>query len=166
MVFGFTNRAVQGIAELERALTLDRNLAGAHALIGQNKLLLGRAEETESHVQEALRLSPRDPWTYTCLLIAGLAKCVLGRPDEAASWLRRSVDSNRNYSLSRFILAGALANVGRMDEARSEVAAGLALDPQFTVAGFRSSAWSDNPVYLGQLTNILEGLRKAGVPEG
>jgi TolB-like protein len=46
MVLGFTNRAVQSIAELDRALTLDRNLAGAHALIGQSKLLIGRGEET------------------------------------------------------------------------------------------------------------------------
>jgi hypothetical protein len=40
MVLGFTNRAVQSVAELDRALTLDRNLAGAHALIGQSKLLM------------------------------------------------------------------------------------------------------------------------------
>jgi TolB-like protein/class 3 adenylate cyclase len=64
MVLGFTNRAAQGIAEYERALALDRNLAGAHALIGQNKLFIGRAEESEAHVLEALRLSPRDPWAY------------------------------------------------------------------------------------------------------
>jgi TolB-like protein/class 3 adenylate cyclase len=31
MVLGFTNRAAQGIAEYERALALDRNMAGAHA---------------------------------------------------------------------------------------------------------------------------------------
>ena len=67
MVLGFTNRAAQGIAEYERALALDRNLAGAHALIGQNKLFIGRAEETEAHVLEALRLSPRDPWAYIWL---------------------------------------------------------------------------------------------------
>ena len=30
----FTNRAIQGIAECERALALDRNLANAHAAIG------------------------------------------------------------------------------------------------------------------------------------
>jgi hypothetical protein len=35
-------------------LGLDRNLAGAHALIGQNKLFIGRAEESEAHVLEAL----------------------------------------------------------------------------------------------------------------
>jgi tetratricopeptide (TPR) repeat protein len=37
MILGFTNRAAQGIAEYERALALDRNLAGAHALIGQKQ---------------------------------------------------------------------------------------------------------------------------------
>ena len=36
MVLGFANRAVQSIAELDRAVTLDRSLAGAHALIGQS----------------------------------------------------------------------------------------------------------------------------------
>jgi hypothetical protein len=74
MVLGFPNRAVQSIAELDRALTLDRNLAGAHALIGQSKLFIGQAEETEAHVQEALRLSPRDPWVYTFFIIVGLVE--------------------------------------------------------------------------------------------
>jgi TolB-like protein/class 3 adenylate cyclase len=106
MVLGFTNRAVQSIAELDRALTLDRNLAGAHALIGQSKLLIGRGEDTEAHVHEALRLSPRDPWVYTFFIIIGFAKSLLGRPEEAISWLRRSIESNRNYSLSHFTLAG------------------------------------------------------------
>src|SRR5277367_5553314 len=46
-VYIFTKRAVQGIAECERALALDRNLAQAHALIGQGKIFIGRAEETE-----------------------------------------------------------------------------------------------------------------------
>jgi hypothetical protein len=41
-----TNRAVQGIAELERALMLDRNLAPAHAAIGWGKYIIGRSAET------------------------------------------------------------------------------------------------------------------------
>ena len=43
------------LPEAERALALDRNLANAHALIGSGKTFAGRAEETEAHVQEALR---------------------------------------------------------------------------------------------------------------
>ena len=80
-------------------------MAGAHALIGQNKLFIGRAEETEAHVLEALRLSPRDPWAYIWRLTAGFAACLLGRNEEAASWFRQSIEANRNFALCRFIYA-------------------------------------------------------------
>ena len=56
----WTNRASQGIRECERALELNRNLAGAHAEIGAAKRHLGQAEDTEAHIQEALRLSPHE----------------------------------------------------------------------------------------------------------
>ncbi len=69
-----TNRASQGVASCERALDLDRNLAVAHAQIGDGKLLLGQPEETEGHIQEALRLSPRDPHVYLWCMFAALAK--------------------------------------------------------------------------------------------
>jgi hypothetical protein len=52
----YTARAAQGIVECEQALALDRNLAPAHAGIGIAKNILGRGEETEAHIQEALRL--------------------------------------------------------------------------------------------------------------
>ena len=55
-----TKRAAEGIAECEHALALDRNLAHAHAIIGFGKIFIGRAEETEAHIAEAVRLaSPR-----------------------------------------------------------------------------------------------------------
>jgi hypothetical protein len=53
-------RADQGIAECEHALAIDRNFAGAHIWIGISKYLSGRNDETEAHVLEALRISPRD----------------------------------------------------------------------------------------------------------
>ena len=165
IVLGFTNRAAQGVAECERASALDRNLPGAHALLGQNKLLMGRAEETEAHVREALRLSPHDPWVYIWLLAGGYAACLLGRDEEAATWFRRSIEANRNYALCRFVYAAALANIGQIQEARSQVAAGLALDPHFTIANFQSAVWSDNPVYLEQCGRVIEDLRRTGIPE-
>ncbi|MBV8091773.1 MAG: hypothetical protein JO110_00785, partial [Acetobacteraceae bacterium] len=58
----YSNRAAQGIAECERALAIDRNLADAHAMIGMGKNFGGRNQETEAHVLEALRISPRDTW--------------------------------------------------------------------------------------------------------
>jgi tetratricopeptide (TPR) repeat protein len=73
-----TRRARQGIAECEHALELNRNLANAHSAIGYGKILIGRAEETEAHIAEALRLSPRDMAAYSWMDFAGFAKVHLG----------------------------------------------------------------------------------------
>ena len=64
----FSNRVVEGIAECERALAIDRNLASAHALIGGAKYRAGRNDETEAHVLEALRISPRDTYAWGWML--------------------------------------------------------------------------------------------------
>jgi tetratricopeptide (TPR) repeat protein len=163
----FTRRAAQGIAECEHALALDRNLASAHSIIGRGKIFVGHAEETDAHVAEALRLSPRDTMAHIWMGIAGLAKLQLGDYEQAVAWLRRAIEANRNYPIANFNLAAALAQLGRMDEARSAVKAGLALNPAFAISGVRAgwTAMSDYPAYLAQLEPIFDGLRKAGVPE-
>jgi TolB-like protein/class 3 adenylate cyclase/Tfp pilus assembly protein PilF len=160
-----TKRAVQGIAECERALALDRNLAAAHALIGFAKSHIGRAEETEAHIRETLRLSPRDTFAYLWMGVGGVAKLLLGRDEEAAKRFYRVLEINRNYPRAYFWLAAALAHLHRLDEAQSMVRAGLALDPTFTVRRFNAAALSDNPIYLAQRGRVTEGMRKAGVPE-
>ena len=165
LVLGFTKRAEQAMAHCERALALDRNLAAAHGMMGLYLVLLGRAEEAEAAVQEALRLSPRDPWAFAWVWSVGMAKSFLDRPEEAVVWLRRSLDSNRNYPPTHFYLAAAFAQLGRPDEARSSVNAGLALDQRFTLERFRLSAESDNPIYLASRERLIDHLRQAGVPE-
>jgi TolB-like protein/class 3 adenylate cyclase/Flp pilus assembly protein TadD len=163
----FTKRAAQGVAECEHALALDRNLANAHAQIGFGKILIGRAEETEAHVAEALRVSPRDTTAYIWMTNVGVAKNHLGSHEQAVAWCRRAIEANRNYPLPHFVLGVALAHLGRLDEARSAVKAGLALNPAFAVSRARAlwAAMSDDPTYLAQRETILDGLRKAGVPE-
>jgi len=165
-VKNFTNHASEAIAEFERALVLDRNNAVAHGHIGLAKIFFGRSEETEGHIQEALRLSPRDPLAYTWAVFAGMAKLHLGKDEEAAAWLRRSIEFNRNYSTAHFYLAASLAHRGKLDDARAVAAVGFTLDPTFTIRRFRDSGSSDNPVYLAARERAIEGLRKAGIPEG
>jgi TolB-like protein/class 3 adenylate cyclase/Tfp pilus assembly protein PilF len=160
-----TNRASQGVRQCERALDLDRNMAVAHAQIGDGKLLLGQPEETEAHIREALRLSPRDTHVYLWCMFAGLAKFQLGREEEAVVWLRRSIEADRNYPSSHFILAAALARIGRLAEARSEARAGLAINPTFTIARFRTGVLSDDPSVAAGWERYVDGLRTAGVPE-
>ncbi len=162
----YTDRAALGIAECGRALVLDRNLANAHAFIGLAKHFLGRSVETETHINEALRLSPHDPTAFRWMLFAGFAKLHLGADAEAVAWLRRSIEANRNYSIPHFVLAAALALLGARDEASAAMQDGLNLDPNFTVSGFCAKAPSDNPTFLAKRKRVYEGMRIAGVPEG
>ena len=112
-VYLTSKRALQGIAEYEHALTLDRNLAFAHANIGAGKIFVGRAEQTEAHIIEALRLSPRDTMAYLWMNSAGIAKIHLGLWEEAVPWCRRAIEANRNFWHPHLVLGDALAGLGR-----------------------------------------------------
>ncbi len=162
-----TKRGAQGIAQCEHALALDRNLATAHSIVGMGKVFIGRAEETEAHINEALRLSPRDTMAYSWMNVAGIAKNHLGLWEQAVAWFRPAIEANRNFAHPHFVLGGALAHLGRLDEARSAVKAGLALNPAFSMSRARANwtAMSDDPTYLAQNDRFYEGMRKAGVPE-
>jgi len=159
-----TNRVPEGIAESEQALALDRNLANAHANIGVAKYMLGRGTETEAHVQEAFRLSPRDTLSCRWMWFIGTAKLLLSADAEAVVWLRRSIEANRNLPIAHLYLASALALLGSLGEARAVARGGLALDPSFTLRRFQTK--SNNPTLLAGGERILEGMRLAGVPEG
>jgi TolB-like protein len=163
----FTRRAEEGIAECEHALALDRNLANAHSIIGIGKIFIGRAEEAEAHIGEALRVSPRDTMAYNWMAFAGLAQLHLGSWEQGVAWFRRAIEANRNYPLPYFWLAAALAQLGRLDEARLAVKGGLALNSTFAIsrARFAWTAIINNPTHLAQLEPIFEGMRRAGVPE-
>ena len=152
---------------VEHALELDRNLAHAHATIGLGKIYIGRAEETEAYIADALRLSPRDTMAYIWMTFTGMAKNCLGSWEQAVAWLRRAIEANRNYPVAFFHLAAALGQLGRLDEAHSAVTAGLALNPAFAISRARANwtAQSDDLSHLAQLEPIFDGLRKARLSE-
>jgi TolB-like protein/class 3 adenylate cyclase/Flp pilus assembly protein TadD len=164
-IYNVTNRHAQAIAECEQALAIDRNLADAHAVIGMAKFYRGRASETEGHILEAFRLSPRDIFAHRWMQFAGSAKFQLGADTEAIDWFRRSIEANRNAPLTHFALAAALALQGTLDEARKAVAAGLALNPGFTIRRSRESRPSDDPLFLAGRERLYKGMSLAGVPE-
>jgi tetratricopeptide (TPR) repeat protein len=96
-----------------------------------------------------------------------MAKLHLGSFEQTVAWCRRAIEANRNYPRAYFELAAALAQLGRIDDAQSAVKAGLALNPTYTISRARAlwTAMSDDPMYVAELERMLEGLRKAGVPE-
>jgi TolB-like protein len=160
-----TRRAERGIMECERALGLNPSLASAHAMLGLAKYLLGQGEETESHVEEALRLSPLDTFAYLWMLFAGVAKIQTEEYAKAVEWLRRSIDTNPNSPWAYFHLGAALQLSGKAAEARAETQAGLLLDPTFTTERYRSLAFSDHRRYLTIRELTIEALQATGIPK-
>lgn len=170
MLMGFaqvyTNRGGAGIAEFERALTLDPSLAEAQAGLGYALMVNGRADEADAHEREALRLSPRDPYAFAWVAWQALAKLLLGHNEESAALLGQSIELNRSFPFSHLYLAAALQLMGRREEARKEAGIALQINPKLSIGLFRATAPSDNSVYLKQRELVLEALLAAGIPEG
>jgi tetratricopeptide (TPR) repeat protein len=101
------------------------------------------------------------------MTFVGIAKNHLGSHEQAVAWCRRAIEANRNLPSTNFQLGVALAHLGQLDEARSAVKAGLALNPAYSISRARAAwtAMSGSPTHLTQLEPIFEGMRKAGVPE-
>lgn len=160
-----TNRGIEGIAEAERALVFNPNLASAHALIGLAKLVNGHPEETEAHEPEALRVSPHDTDANIWMAYIALGNLFLGDDEAALAAYRRAFEINQNYPIGHFLQAAAFAELDRIDKARAAVRVGLALNPGFTIRRYRTGAQSNNPDFLKRREQTIISMRKAGVPE-
>ncbi|MET4257830.1 TolB-like protein/class 3 adenylate cyclase/tetratricopeptide (TPR) repeat protein [Bradyrhizobium sp. S3.12.5] len=161
-----TNRVAHGTAECERALALDPNLADAYEMLGVAKNYMGCAADTEAHINEALRLSPRDISAFRWMNTAGFSKLLIAADAEAAVWFARGIEANRNYPLLHFGYAATLALLGRLDEAQVAVKAGLALDPGFTIRRVKSAPVIGEAAFVTGIKRIVKGMHIAGVPEG
>jgi TolB-like protein len=151
--------------ECELAISLDRNFAWARAMLGLIKVRLGQAQETEAHVAEAFRLSPREPLSFYWYLFLGIADLYIGRFDRAIERLRKSIELGRDFGIAHYYLAAALALAGHETDAAAAGAEGCRLIPGFSIRKFRSYSNGTNATFLAQRERVIEGLRKAGVPE-
>ena len=159
-----THRPDRGILECERALQLNSSLATAHAMLGLAKYPVGKGEDTERHVQEALRLSPLDSFAYLWMLFAGVAKIQADEFEDATMWLKRSIDTNTNSPWAHFHLGVALYLMDCLPEAQTAVQTGLRLDPDFTTERYGSFAASEDKRYVGIRERTIRALKACGVP--
>ena len=159
-----TRRANEGIAGCEHALDLDRNLAHAHSLIGFGKLFIGRAEETEAHTAEALRLSPRDPRAFNWTGYAGISKIDLGSWEQAVAWFRRAIEANRNFPHTIFSWPPPWRTSARLNEARPAATAGLRAQPDLRNLP-RPRRWraiSDHPTFWPNSSPVRRHAQSGG----
>jgi adenylate cyclase len=160
---GLVGQREQMIGALERAVQLNPNNASLYGYLGFALSYTGRADEAISHLEKAMRLSPKDQWFYMWLTGMGFAHFSEGRYEAAVDWTSRSVRLNADNELAYRSLAASYAQLGRLDEARAAAEEELRLDPDLTIAKVRSQNTSTPSNFLERW---LDGLRKAGLPEG
>ncbi len=154
------------IAEEETAIALDPNNARAHGLGGFGKMFVGRAEDGLTGVETALRLSPRDPhvpwWQFFMCALHGH----LAHDEQAIPWCEKAVAGLPGVFFPLVHLAAANAWAGHDKEAKEAAAQLLKVYPGFTAQALAGIHISDDPTFNARYQHIVEGVRKAGVPEG
>jgi TolB-like protein/Flp pilus assembly protein TadD len=142
----------------------------AYRELGLNKLYLGETLEAAGWFRRADRVAPRDPMRWTWLQGLGRALMQLGQDAEAAAVLRQVVDSNPGWARGKALLAASEALAGNVDCARRHLAEYAARNPGMTIGKFADEHASVplaavSPTYRRENEHILEGLRRAGMPD-
>ena len=151
------------IAEFQTSVELNPNLAQAHCGLGDSLAYAGRLDESTSCFEEAVRLSPHDPYRWGFLMYGSLAHLFSKRHELAAEWAEKAVRVPNSHYWANAALVAALGHLNRPDEARSAVVDLLRRRP-----GFSCSFAKDHLFYLkdsAQIEHYVDGLRDAGVPE-
>ena len=125
------------------------------------------AAEVQSNIEQSccsivpvrFRGGPVDPLIY--LAFGGIASALieLGRFDKAIVAGKKAQRLNPAYQIPYRCLASAFAHLGRDAEAREAAAQLLEVDPAFTLSSWIARGGQSNS------TLMIEGLRKAGLPE-
>lgn len=161
-VLSFLKRRFAEAMDLfDQALALNPSSALAWARSATTLAYLGRGEEALERVRNACQLSPYDRHSFTYHTTSGTAALVCGRYDEAVGWLGKARRANPQYRAALRMLAAAQALNGDLAEARALGQELLETDPSFSVATFGS--WY--PMQQPHLGRLLDGLRRAGLPE-
>ncbi|MGY8685664.1 adenylate/guanylate cyclase domain-containing protein [Bradyrhizobium sp. UFLA05-153] len=143
----------------DRAVALNPNSFGAWSARGWVCRAAGLPQEAVQSFERAIRMNPIDPLIHPSFVGMGIALIELRRFDEAIVAGKKAQRQKSSYWPAYCGLASAFAHLGREAEAREAVARLLEFDPAFTIAAFIARGGQSNAKLL------IEGLRKAGLPE-
>jgi adenylate cyclase len=152
-----SHRPGEGLAAAQAGLAINPNFVMLFLPRIEAELSLGRFEQAKADAQQAMRLSPRDPFIGSFHHLMGLAELSLGRTDAAGDQFGQAIDLGYRVYTVYGDLAALYANVGKMDQAKVALADARRLNPKLTVKW-----WTD---HLLNIPAVTDGLRKAGLPE-
>ena len=152
-----SQRAKDALGVADAGLAINPNFARLYVARASVENSLGRFEQAKSDVQQAMRLSPRDPeigWWHANF---GIAELGLHHYQAAIDEEHRAIDAGFRTYTPYSILAAAYTLEDRIDEARSAMAEARRLNPKLSVKWMIARGIND-PIRL-------EANRKAGLPE-
>lgn len=154
-----------GLALIERSLSLNPNSASAWVSSCFVHAYIGEPERALEDFARAQRLNPRDSMHHVQWHAAGVAHFVAGRYDEGAKADELALRERPTYPPPlrfRMVTCGLLGQIG---EAREYARRLLVVNPNATVARIRAVSevmYRRNP---DTLARVIEGARRAGLPE-
>jgi adenylate cyclase len=158
LVLGYKRQFDASIEAVERATALNPNYTDWR--FAQTLLMAGEHERAVAAGKAYIRADPFYPPRATVWL--GVAYFMLKRYQDALPFLQEAALRVPNSRGGHLWAAANYGQWGRLDEARAEIVAALRIDPKFTI-----EAQAHQAVCRRQrdLDHLLNGLRKAGLPE-
>ncbi|NOT58424.1 MAG: tetratricopeptide repeat protein, partial [Deltaproteobacteria bacterium] len=148
----------QAMAELERSIALDPNMADGYAFLAETLSRVGRPEEALRAAEQALRLRPLVLDYH--LDSVGTTYYLAGRHEEAIAPLKQYLTRYPNILGAHLTLAAVYSELGKEAEAQAEVAEVLRLNPNFSLEVYKQRAPIKDPAVLER---HIVALRKAGL---
>ncbi len=151
----------RSIADLRAAIDLNPGMAQAHCGLGDSMAYSGQLNDAMSCFEEAVRISPSDPYRWAFLGYGATALLFQGDYEGAVKWAAEAEAMPNSHYWATAIRASALAHLGRMDDATRALDALREARPGITADFVRSRLF-----YLkdpAQVETYVSGLQKAGL---
>ena len=149
------------IAALRKSIELNPCFAQAYHGLGFVLSLAGELEESGRTTKQAVAMSPRDPMLWAFTIVHALNYILSEDYEAGLEWANHTLQiPNATGYWSHAVKASALANLGRVDEAKQSLALAQEAKPDLSI-GFLETNLPTK--HAGGLDPYLDGLRKCGL---
>jgi adenylate cyclase len=156
----YARRHEEAIGAGNRALAIDPNNTSVLYALADIMRYAGRFEEAIELIKRAMRLNPNYPEWY--LQSIGMSYFHSGQNEKSIGAFTQLVRRNPSYNWAHAGLAMNYGALGRLEDARREADAEIAINPKISLRWIREVVPYKNKAQIAEITEILG---KAGIPE-